>query len=96
MSKRRSRLEIVLTVLSAVAEGVDKPTRIMYATNTSWTSNQNMLSELVELGLLEVEYNQDKGRSNRRYTITEKGANLLNYFDKAKELQLLEGFYTGD
>lgn len=96
MSKRRSKLEIVLTVLSAVANGVDKPTRIMYATNTSWTSIQNILSELVEQGSLEVEYNQGKGRSNRRYMITEKGINIIDYFDKAKELQLLEVVYAGD
>jgi len=31
LSNRRSRLEIMLTVLGAVHDGVDKPTRIMYS-----------------------------------------------------------------
>jgi len=94
MSKRRSKLEIILTVLSIVADGVDKPTRIMYATNTSWTSNQNMLSELVELGLIEVEYTQGKRRSNRRYVITDKGIKIIDYYDKASEIIPIESLYS--
>ena len=31
MSVRRSKLDIMLSVLSTIKEGVDKPTRIMYA-----------------------------------------------------------------
>ncbi len=93
MSKRRSRLEIVLNVLSVVAEGLDKPTRIMYAANMSWTSKQKMLSQLVELGLLEVVYNQGDRRSNRRYKITEKGINVIEYFDEAREIMPVEKIY---
>ncbi|MHA2069350.1 MAG: winged helix-turn-helix domain-containing protein, partial [Candidatus Thorarchaeota archaeon] len=52
MSKRRSKLEIILTILSAVKQGVDKPTRIMYAANMSWKPVQRMLTHLVEQGLL--------------------------------------------
>jgi len=40
VSRRRSRLDIVLAVLSAVGRGVDRPTRIMYASNLSWRPMQ--------------------------------------------------------
>ncbi len=90
MSKRRSRLEIVLSVLSVVADGSDKPTHIMYATNMSWHSTQKILSKLVELGLLKVEHSQDRGRSKRRYMITEKGIKIIDYYDKAKEIMPIE------
>ncbi len=86
---RRSRLEIVLDILSVVMGGVDKPTCIMYAANMSWSPVQRMLSNLVEQGfLLVVLYT--KGRQSRRlYRITEKGVNVLDYFEKVEELMPL-------
>ena len=79
-----------MNILSTIREGVDKPTRIMYAANMSWAPTQKILSNLVEQGLIKVEYNQSKGRSKRRYVITEKGITLLDYFNKAKEILPLE------
>jgi len=96
MSKRRSRLEIILTILSAIRDGVDKPTRIMYATNMSWKPTKKMLSHLVEQELLKVNLNTESRQSKRLYVITEKGTNVLEYFDKANELLPLEKLYAGD
>ncbi len=84
MSGRRSRLEIILNILSAVRDGVDKPTRIMYAANLSWRPSQRVLSSLMEQGLVEVRVGSGKFR--KRYVITEKGANVLDYFEKANEV----------
>ncbi len=89
MSIRRSRLEINLSILSAVMDGVNKPTRIMYATNMSWAPTQRMLSRLVEQGLIEVRMNTESRQSKRRYVITEKGVNVLYYFENVKELLIL-------
>ena len=76
----------MLSVLSTVKEGVDKPTRIMYATNVSWNSLQEVLSGLVRQELLrEIEVPRNK-RSRRRYEVTEKGVNVLAYFEGASEL----------
>jgi len=90
MSSRRSRLEIMLSILAAVRGGEDKPTRIMYTINLSWNPTQRMLSNLVEQCFLEVSIGS--GRSNKRYAITDKGINTLNYFDKAQEI-LPKGAY---
>lgn len=86
VTTRRSKLEIMLTVLRAVDEGETKPTKIMYASNMSWNLTQRVFSDLVKQGLLEVRENPGSKRSTRRYVITEKGKNVLRYFEGAKAL----------
>ena len=86
MSKRRSRLEISLIILSAIRDGVDKPTRIMYAANMSWASSQKILSSLVEQGFIEVKMPLKIGKSKKRYVITKKGKKVVVYLEKANEL----------
>ena len=96
MSPRRSKLEIRLKILAAVKQGVDKPTRIMYAANMSWKPVQLMLTHLVEQGLLLEVVNTGSKQSKRRYHITEKGEKILDYFEKAKDILPLEDVYAGD
>ncbi len=80
----------MLSVLSTVKEGVDKPTRIMYATNLAWKPLNEVLSRLVKQELLrEIEVPGIK-RSKRRYEITEKGVNVLTYFEGASEILDIE------
>ena len=86
MSERRSKLEIMLTVLEAVKSGIDKPTRIMYAANMSWNPTQRVLRKLVSEGHLEVIKEPSIQRAKNRYLITEKGASVLRYFMGAEEL----------
>jgi predicted transcriptional regulator len=90
MQIRRSKLEIVLSILTAVRDGVDKPTRIMYAANLSWKPTQRILGSLVEQGLLMETGETGSKRSKVKYGITEKGANVLRYFDRAKDLVDIE------
>jgi len=92
MSRRRSRLEIILIILAAIRKGVDKPTRIMYAANMSWRPSQRMLSRMMEQGLVEVRISP---RSRRRYVITEKGINMIDYFEKANEILSNDVYLTG-
>jgi predicted transcriptional regulator len=92
MSVRRSKLDIILSVLSTVKEDVDKPTRIMYATNLSWNPLKEVLSSLMKQELLrEIEVPRIK-RSRRRYEVTEKGVNALTYFEGASEILGIENF----
>lgn len=90
MPVRRSKLEIMLEVLSVVREGVDKPTRIMYAANLSWLPTQKVLDNLVKTALLREIAVPDDNRSGRRYNVTEKGLNVLAYFEGAKTLLDIE------
>ena len=86
MNERRSKLEIMLTVLRAVKSGVDKPTRIMYAANMSWNPTQKVLKKLVSEGHLDVIEEPSVQRAKKRYIITEKGASVLRYFRGVEEL----------
>ena len=86
MQHRRSKLDIALIVLGAVQRGMDKPTRIMYAANLSWKPTQRILDNLVEQQLLDVEVEKSAKRMKKRYTITEKGITVLEYFEKAQAL----------
>ena len=85
-NKRRSKLEIMLTVLRAVSEGEHKPTKIMYAANMSWNLTQRVFADLVDQGLLEMHEVPRGDRSIRRYEITEKGRSVLAYFTEANAL----------
>ena len=84
--KRRSKLDIMLSVLRTVEGGVAKPTKIMYASNMSWNLTQKVFTDLVNQNLLEMTEAPGSKRSTKRYMITEKGRNVLNYFDGAKAL----------
>jgi len=90
MPRRRSKLDIMLNVLSVVRGGVDKPTRIMYAANLSWRPTQRILRSLVQRGLLREIEDTESRRTKRRYEITEKGMRVLKYFDKARDLLAIE------
>lgn len=84
--RRRSKLDIMLTVLRTVVEGEHKPTKIMYAANMSWNLTQRVFEDLIRQGLLEVREVPGSKRSTKRYLITEKGRSVLQYFDGAKAL----------
>ena len=86
MQTRRTRLEILLSVLNAIKDGENKPTRIMYATNMSWTPTKKILTRLVERGFIDVTEEPSSGRSKRRYDINEKGMQVIRYFNGAQEL----------
>jgi len=96
LSLRRSKLDITLSVLSSVKDGVDKPTRIMYASNLSWKPIQLILASLVDQGLLQEILVSGSGRSRVRYEITEKGLNVLDYFSGAKALLDIENIASSD
>lgn len=86
MSARRSKLEIVLSVLTAIRDGEDKPTRIMYAANMSWNPTQEVLSRLADEGFIQTREESAGSKTKRRYEITEKGLKVVDYFEVAKAL----------
>ncbi len=76
----------MMTVLGAIRDGVDKPTRIMYTANMSWNSTQKVFEDLLEQDLIFVTEEPGLKRAKKRYHITEKGLNVLQYFEGAKSL----------
>jgi predicted transcriptional regulator len=87
MSKRRSKLEMYVEILDACARGNIKPTKIMYAINTSWKPLQQMFQALIDKELIEKNAAEEGDeRSENVYSITDKGRNVLEYFNKMKIL----------
>lgn len=86
LTQRRSKLDIMMTVMRAIRDGVDKPTRIMYTANMSWNSTQKVFEDLLDQDLIFVTEEPGLKRAKKRYHITEKGLNVLQYFEGAKAL----------
>ena len=86
MSKKRSRLEICIDILRVLKKGERKPTRIMYKTNLSWKPLQEILESMTSQEIIKkIEVNKRK-----KYVITEKGLNVLRYFEEMMELINIE------
>ncbi len=86
ISERRSKLDIILTVLKSIQGGMDKPTRIMYAANMSWNSTQKIFADLLRQELIYITEEQGAKRAKKRYHLTDKGMNVLDYFKGASRL----------
>ncbi len=86
ISERRSKLDIMLTVLKVIQGGMNKPTRIMYAANMSWNSTQKVFADLTRQELIYITEEQGAKRSKKRYHLTDKGMNVLDYFQGASSL----------
>jgi predicted transcriptional regulator len=79
---KRSKLELYFDVLESINKGTHKPTRIMYDTNLSWNTLNEVLGPLVDNEFLRKEvYNSSK----KRYFITDKGVEALEYYEKSVE-----------
>jgi len=86
MVRKRSKLEIYLDILRTIRKGVNKPTRIMYRTNLSWIPLQKIIESMISQDLIrKIEINKRK-----KFTITEKGKNVLRYFEEMMGLIKIE------
>ena len=64
----------------------------MYEANLSWKPLQRILESMTSQGLIEkmdASNNRDK-RTNTVFTITQKGENIINYFNRGKEFLKIE------
>ncbi|MGP8125830.1 MAG: winged helix-turn-helix domain-containing protein [Nitrososphaerales archaeon] len=73
---RRSRAEIMFDILTAVKGEAEKPTRIMYRSNLSWSVCQDLLRHLTGKGLIKV---VAEGK-RKRYELTPQGRGVLTSF----------------
>jgi len=73
-------MEIHVDILTAVAEGRQKPTHIMYRANLTWARLNNHLQVLLGQKLLaEIE---DNGSST--YSLTDAGKGVVEYYRKIR------------
>jgi len=78
---KRSKLQIYFEVLEVVEEGTSKPTQIMYGTNLSWNTLNDVFDVLINSKFLIKE----KTKTSKRFYITTKGKKALSYYRKSIE-----------
>lgn len=83
---RRSRFEIYVDTLREIKSGTNLPTNIMFGTKTNWNTIKKTLMELTAKGFIEEHQMEDDKRTKNIYTLTEKGDNVLKYFNMIKDI----------
>ena len=74
-------MEMMVHVLDAIRSGADRPTRVMYRSNLSWSVCQSLLSHLTERGFVRVVLDGPR----RRYQLTPSGSEVLAMFIRVAE-----------
>jgi predicted transcriptional regulator len=84
-NRRRSRLEVKISILKAVDEGASRQAQIMYHCNLSWSFARTFIKILERQGLISTIVMNGK----KNFTITERGKRaLFAYTAVTKELEL--------
>ena len=87
LSKRqyRNKIEITANILELAKQGSRK-TRIMYLGNLSFDLVQKYLTQLEQLGMLEI---KSTGKGERIYNITPRGTEFLSdYYELQKHSEI--------
>lgn len=82
MKKRRARLEIVMSVLSALESEEMPPTQLATAVNMPYDRLKRLLDELEARGLVG---SKESGRS-KAYYLTEKGLHVLSELRRIRRI----------
>ncbi len=77
MPRRRSRIEIVLDILDALASGPENPTRLATRANLPYDRLSSILASLESKGIVRIEEKPQSQRS-KSVVLTQKGWELLN------------------
>lgn len=86
---RRSKFEMLISVLQIIANGKQRPIPIMYASNLSYNPLQEILTFLVDRGLIVRE--EKRGSRRKLYFITEKGLGVLSHYNAIKRSFMKRG-----
>ncbi len=77
---RRSRVELYVDILQAIANGRESPAKVVYAANLSYDRVVKCLEFLEEQGLIK----QNAETVKRRFKITPKGMDVVRYFGEVQ------------
>ena len=77
---RRSKMEVKIDIMQAIADGSGRPTHIMYRSNLSWAVMRSVMKTLEQQGL--VISREIEGRRN--YVLTDKGNRVLQTYRSVK------------
>jgi predicted transcriptional regulator len=78
LAMRRTRIDVICSILAALEHGELKPTPLMYKANLSHELLKKYVSELITAGLI-VEFHTKRGKT---YSLTEEGVLYLKEYYK--------------
>ena len=73
-------------MLTEIDSGTCLPTKIMFGANMNWKMLKMALDKLMAQGFIEDQSIYGIKRSNRIYTLTERGNNVLKYLKTVNEI----------
>lgn len=85
MTYRRSRIELYVDILQAIANGRESPARIVYAANLSYDRVVRHISFLEEQNLVK----RIEGKK-KRYRVTSRGIDVIRYFKEVETALFLK------
>lgn len=83
MSSRRTKIEIIHDILSAIQKkgGKIKPTHLLYKSNLSYKKMLEYVGELIKKEMV----GEEEVKGKKMYAITDKGNDYIQEFKKIKE-----------
>jgi len=85
VSRRRSKLEVKISILQAISDGATRQTHIMYRSNLSWSFAHMFIRTMEKQGLISTM--MVKGRKN--FILTDRGKRALSaYTAVTRELEM--------
>jgi predicted transcriptional regulator len=78
--QRRSRLEIKIIVMQAIAEGRQRQSHIMYYAKLPSRMCARIVRTMEQQGLIEAAVKQEGGRKVKRFALTERGKRSLDSY----------------
>jgi predicted transcriptional regulator len=73
VSRRRSRLEVKISILKAISDGATRQTQIMHHSNLSWSFARTIIRDLERQGLISTAALKGK----RNFILSERGKRAL-------------------
>jgi predicted transcriptional regulator len=85
MAKKRSRIDIIESILTSIRDkgGEIKPTHLMYKSNLSHTQMKSYLEELIEKEMIQ----KTKKEHYEYIIITDKGFNFIQKLREMKDFE---------
>jgi predicted transcriptional regulator len=78
--QRRSRLELKIIVMQAIAEGKQRQSHIMYYAKLPTRICASLIRNMEQQGLIEAGVTQEGGRKVKRFSLTERGKRALDSY----------------
>ncbi len=92
MALQKTSLEQSMDIIDAIRRGHNNPLKIMYEVGLNSYPFWSKISDLVALGYVDDLYKNHNSRDLAMFTITQKGYDVLQTYEKALEIVSIQFF----